>query len=66
MPDTHRKVRYRANLRTLDSLERDVRDLTSEIKNARKELLDELPAKRRSDIARPPGPQMMLRRRGKR
>jgi hypothetical protein len=64
MPEKHRKVRYRANLRTLDSLERDVRELTGEIKTARKELLDELPAKRRSDLARP-APQLMLRRRGK-
>jgi hypothetical protein len=50
MPENGRKVRYRRQLDTLNSLQRDVRELTSEIRSARQELLDELPARRRADI----------------
>jgi hypothetical protein len=63
MPGKRRKVRYRTGLHTLDTLERDVRELTSEIKNARKDLLNELPARRRSDVVRPPGAPPFRKRR---
>lgn len=50
MPRTRRKVRYRGDPATLSTLQKDVRDLTSEIRSARQELLDELQDRRRSDL----------------
>lgn len=49
MAGNSRKVRYRHHLDTLDNLQRDVRELTSEIRSARQELLDEFPSRRRAD-----------------
>jgi hypothetical protein len=50
MGNEGQKVRYRRHLDTLDNLQKDVRELTSEIRSARQELLNELPARRRADI----------------
>jgi hypothetical protein len=48
--------RYRPAGGTLDSLRREVRELTNEILEARKQLQREVPRRRRSDrAAAPPG-----------
>jgi hypothetical protein len=52
--------RYRAHKGTFDTLQREVRALTDEISEARRELERELPGNRRDHgvpVAKPPGEQ---------